>query len=133
MTDNNLRIIRHRKNDRKLKRKLEIFLFDTHIAGTTYVEDIDKLAKKLNIGDRLEFEREEDNYYDFQAIKVINKDGHKLGYVPQRDNVIFARLIDHGKVLFARIRKIELKGKWYKIDISIFLEEGWDFNEDTNS
>lgn len=133
MTDNNLRIIRHRKNDRKLKKKLEIFLFDTHIAGTTYVEDIDKLAKKLNIGDRLEFEREEDNYYDFQAIKVINKYGHKLGYVPQRDNVIFVRLIDHGKVLFARIRKIELKGKWYEIGISIFLEEGWDFNEDTNS
>lgn len=133
MTDNYLRIIRHRKNDRKLKRKLEIFLFDTHIAGTTYVEDIDKHAKKLNIGDRLEFEREEDNYYDFQAIKVINKDGHKLGYVPQKDNVIFARLIDHGKVLFARVRKIELKGKWYKIDISIFLEEGWKQYEDINS
>lgn len=24
-----------------------------------------------------------------------------------------------------RVRKIELKGRWYKIDISIFLEEGW--------
>lgn len=123
MTDKNLRIIRHRKN--KTKRKLEIFLFDTHIAGTTYIEDIDKLAKNLKIGDRLEFEREEDNYYDLQAIKIINKEGKKLGYIPQRDNVIFARLIDHGKILFARVRKIELKGRWYKIDIAIFLEEGW--------
>lgn len=133
MDDNNLRIIRHRKNDIKIKRKLEIFLFDTHIAGTTYIEDIYTIVETLNIGDRLEFEREEDNYYDLQAIKIINKHGHKLGYVPQKDNVIFARLIDHGKVLFARVRKIELKGKCYKIDISIFLEEGWDFNEDTNS
>lgn len=32
---------------------------------------------------------------------------------------------DHGRFLFARVRKIELKGRWYKIDISIFLEEGW--------
>lgn len=132
MNDNNLRIIRHRKNPKK-KRKLDIFLFDSFIAGTTYIEDIDILVKTLNIGDRLEFEKEEDNYYDLQAIKIINKDGHKLGYVPQRDNVIFARLIDHGKVLFARVRKIELKGKWHKIDISIFLEEGWKQYEDTNS
>ncbi len=132
MTDNKFRIIKHRKKPNK-KRKLEIFLFDSFIAGTTYIEDIDILVKTLNIGDRLEFEREEDNYYDLQAIKIINKDGHKLGYVPQKDNVIFARLIDHGKVLFARVRKIELKGKWYKIDISIFLEEGWKQYEDINS
>ena len=75
-----------------------------------YVEDIDKLANNLNTGDRLEFQREEDNYYDFQPIQILNKDGDKLGYVPQRDNVIFARLMDHGKVIFARVRKIELKG-----------------------
>ncbi|EGC82363.1 hypothetical protein HMPREF9290_1479 [Anaerococcus prevotii ACS-065-V-Col13] len=35
--------------------------------------------------------------------------------------MIFARLMDAGKKLCARVRSIKLKGKWYKIDISIFL------------
>lgn len=133
MTDKKFRIIRHRKNKGKSDKKLEIFLFDTYIAGTSYVDDIKNLAEALSIGERLNFQREEDNYYDLQAIKIINKEGKKLGYVPQRDNVIFARLMDHSKVLFARVRKIELKGKWYKIDIAIFLEEGWNLYENTNS
>ena len=47
--------------------------------------------------------------------------------------MIFARLMDHGKKIFAKIRKIELKGKWYKIDIAIFLEEERIMSEDSNS
>lgn len=43
------------------------------------------------------------------------------------------RLMDHGKKIFAKIRKIELKRKWYKIDIAIFLEEERIMSEDSNS
>jgi hypothetical protein len=44
----------------------------------------------------------------------------KIGYVPKQDNVIFARLMDAGKVLFGRIVSKEKKGTWVRIDIKVF-------------
>ena len=38
-------------------------------------------------------------------------------------NVIFSRLMDAGKLLFGRITHKEMKGKWLKINIKIFLHE----------
>lgn len=101
----------------------DIFLFDTHIAGTTHVAGIEELAPHLNEGDKLEFYREPDNAYDGHAIVVRNADGVKLGYVPKADNVIFARLMDAGKLLFGRISSKEQKGKWLKIGMKVFLHE----------
>lgn len=128
-----LKIIKVPRKPINKSHKIEIFLFDTHIAGTAYVEGIEELAENLTINERLNFVREENNKYDLQAIKIQNSQGNKLGYVPQVDNVIFARLMDHGKVIFAKVRKIELRGKWYKIDIAVFLEEGGDIDENINS
>ena len=101
----------------------EIFLFDTHVAGTSHVEGIAELGAHLQIGDKLEFFREPDNPHDSQAIVIKNADGAKIGYVPKADNVIFARLMDAGKLLFARITSKEKAGKWLKISIKVFLHE----------
>ena len=43
------------------------------------------------------------------------------GYVPEKDNVIFARLMDAGKMLSARIANIERKGSFTQIKIGIYL------------
>lgn len=101
----------------------DIFLFDTHIAGTSFVEGIDELEPHLHPDDRLDFFREPDNPYDPQAIVIKNAHGIKLGYVPRADNVIFSRLMDAGKLLFARIVSKELQGDWWKIEIKVFLHE----------
>lgn len=101
----------------------DIFLFDTYVAGTMYVEGIEELEQHLNIYDRLEFFREADNQYDKQAIVIKTIDGVKIGYVPRQDNVIFARLMDAGKLLFATITSKEKKGSWVKIYIKVFLHE----------
>ena len=45
----------------------------------------------------------------------------KLGYVPEKDNQIFARLMDAGKLLKAKITKIDKKGSFYQISIGIYL------------
>lgn len=42
----------------------EIFLIETHIAGTSYVSNIDTIAKNLDSGVKLNFFREPDNKYD---------------------------------------------------------------------
>lgn len=47
----------------------------------------------------------------------------KIGYVPQADNVIFARLMDAGKLLFGKITSRELRGSWLRIAIKVFSHE----------
>lgn len=101
----------------------DIFLFDSHVAGTTHIEGIDELEPHLKVGDRLNFYREPDNQYDKQAIVIKNTNGVKIGYVPKEDNVIFSRLMDAGKLLFGKITSKEKKGRWLKIKIEIFLHE----------
>lgn len=101
----------------------DIFLFDTYVAGTTHIEGIEELEPYLNADDRLDFFREPDNKYDSQAIVIKTLNGVQIGYVPKQDNVIFARLMDAGKLLFGRISDKEKKGSWVKIDIKIFLHE----------
>ena len=66
---------------------------------------------------------EPDNPYDNQAIVVKTVDGVKIGYIPKQDNVIFARLMDAGKLLFGRISEKEKKGKWVRIEMKIYLHE----------
>ncbi|MBR4401528.1 MAG: HIRAN domain-containing protein [Synergistes sp.] len=101
----------------------DIFLFDSNVAGTSYIEGIEELEPHLNIGDRLQFLREPDNPYDKQAIVIRNKDGVKIGYVPRSDNVIFSRLMDAGKILFGEITEKKWKGKWLDMKIRIYLHE----------
>ncbi len=101
----------------------DIFLFDTYVAGTTHIEGIEELEPHLNIDDRLEFFREPDNQYDKQAIVIKTADGVKIGYVPQNDNVVFARLMDAGKLLFGKITSKEKKGSWVKLSIKVYLHE----------
>lgn len=101
----------------------DIYLFDTYVAGTTHIEGIDDLAASLRDGDRLVFYREPDNPHDPQAIRIETLEEEKIGYVPRRDNVVFSRLMDAGKLLFATIAAKEMRGNWLKIDIKIYLHE----------
>lgn len=101
----------------------DIFLFDTYVAGTTHIEGIEELEPHLNIEDKLDFFREPDNQYDKQAIVIKTVRGVKIGYVPKNDNVISARLMDAGKLLFGRISGKEKKGAWVRIEIKVYLHE----------
>ena len=41
--------------------------------------------------------------------------------MPEKDNVVFARLMDAGKLLKAKVSKIEQKGSFTQISVGIFL------------
>ena len=101
----------------------DIFLFDTYVAGTTFVPDMQELEPALSVGDRLTFVREPENQYDEQAIRIQTADGVKLGYVPRDDNGIFSRLRDAGKRLYASILEKEWRNRWLRIAIRIYLNE----------
>lgn len=101
----------------------DIFLFDTHVAGTSYLEDVNEIESKLYIDVKLEFFREPDNKYDKKAIVIKTVDGDKVGYVPRQDNVIFSRLMDAGKLLFGRVSSKDMKGEWLWIGIKVYLKD----------
>ena len=102
----------------------EIFLFDTYIAGTSFIPGLEDLIEHLKINEKLDFFREPDNKHDKEAIVIKTNNKIKLGYVPRSDNVIFARLMDAGKYLFGRIVEINTNhGSWIKITIKVFLKE----------
>ena len=97
----------------------EIHLFDTWIAGTTHLED-KSVVKALKVDDELTLQRE-NNEFDSRAILVLNRNKQKLGYVPEKDNIVFSRLMDAGKILKAKVAKVEEKGSWTKVTIGIYL------------
>lgn len=97
----------------------EIHLFDSFVAGTTYVEDA-TIIKALQVGEKLNLRRE-DNRFDSNAIVIVTQAGKKIGYVPEKDNQIFARLMDAGKLLQAKISDIKKKGTFTQISIGIYL------------
>lgn len=100
----------------------EIYLFTTHIAGTTHVDNIFEIEKNVNVGDRLSFFRE-DNKHDDLAIRVETEKEEKLGYVPREDNIVFARLMDAGKELYAKVKTKEIVEAWVRIEIDIYLKD----------
>ena len=97
----------------------EIHLFDTYIAGTTHLKD-KSVLDGIQVGDELFLQRE-DNPFDKKAILVLNSKKQKLGYVPEKDNVVFSRLMDAGKILKAKIAKIKKQDYFTKISIGIYL------------
>lgn len=99
----------------------EIFLFDTFIAGTSYVDKA--LIEALAPEDKLILRREEDNRFDDRAVLVLDKEQRKVGYIPEKDNAVFSRLMDAGKLLTAKVKKIDRKGDFSKIEIEIYLTD----------
>ena len=97
----------------------ETHLFDSYVAGTTHLED-QTVLDEIKVGDKLSLFRE-DNKFDSNAIIIKMESRKKLGYVPEKDNIIFARLMDAGKMLAAKIKDIEKKGSFSKISIGIYL------------
>ncbi|MDD7280539.1 HIRAN domain-containing protein [Floccifex sp.] len=97
----------------------EIHLFDCTIAGTSYIED-KTVFTMLKKEDYLVFQRE-NNKYDNNAILILTEDNIKLGYVPRKDNIIFARLMDAGKLLKGKVIDIQKKKDYFHVEIGIYL------------
>lgn len=118
--DNLVSVIENKGLDSVIKPlSREIHLFDSYIAGTTYLSD-KSVLESVKVGDKLSLQREE-NKFDSNAILILNGEKEKLGYVPEKDNIVFARLMDAGKLLIAKINKISQKGSFTQISIGIYL------------
>ena len=98
----------------------EIHLFDTYVAGTSHLSD-KSVLETLTGGCTLTLRRE-DNKFDEMAILLFAPDGRKVGYIPLIHNLIFARLMDAGKLLTAKVTEIKPRtSDFMQISISIYL------------
>ncbi len=98
----------------------EILLFDSYVAGTTHIKD-ESVFDEIKVGEKLILQRESQNRFDDNAILVLDSKKRKLGYIPEKDNIVFARLMDAGKYLIAKVDRMEPKGSFRQINISIYL------------
>jgi hypothetical protein len=91
------------------------------LAGFRHAE-AEAVWPELQAGDALVLVRESGNAFDENAVRVEWR-GHKLGYVPRRDNAALAWALDRGEVLRARISRAE----WHpnparRIAFEVFVE-----------
>lgn len=76
---------------------------------------------ELQQGDTLMLVREPDNVHDSQAVRV-EWHGVKLGYVPRRDNVAVARMLDNGTLVNARITRLtKSRNPWQRILFDVYV------------
>lgn len=100
----------------------EIMLIECHVAGTSFRE-VRSVEPLLLPESFLVLRREPKNPHDELAIMILTEQGHHLGYVPRAKNEALARLMDAGKLLFARIESKQWHGDWLQLDIRIFLRD----------
>ena len=97
-----------------------ILLQDSPLAGFQY-HDGKTLWPQMQEGDALTLIREPDNPHDARAVRV-EWQGHKIGYVPRRENADVARFMDGGQKLVARIvRLAEVRDPWSRVRFEILI------------
>ncbi|MCQ2389141.1 MAG: HIRAN domain-containing protein [Kiritimatiellae bacterium] len=103
----------------------EIFLLECHVAGTTRVDDVEKKTGDLAEGDALTLRREPENASDPFAIAVHTAKNDRVGWVPQRKNVVISRLMDAGKLVYAKVasREIVEEDDWVDVRMKIYMRD----------
>ncbi len=97
-----------------------ILLQDSPLAGFQYHAG-KALWPQMRVGDALTLVREPDNPHDARAVRV-EWQGHKIGYVPRRENADVARFMDGGQTLTARINRLaEVRDPWSRVRFEILI------------
>jgi hypothetical protein len=98
-----------------------ILVQSSPLAGFQYHEG-KALWDQMKVGDALTLVREPDNAHDPRAVRV-EWQGHKLGYVPRKENEAVARQLDRGNRLEARIVQLRKhRDPWKRIEFEVFLK-----------
>lgn len=100
--------------------KKEIFLFRTSLVGTSNVKKEDGLWELMPEVPLL-LQREVNNKFDKYAISVFTEDHKPLGYIPRTHNKILARLMDAGKILYAREYVALNMISYWEVEIEVFM------------
>ena len=102
----------------------EVFLDGMEVARSLETRDMLVKCENISAGDALVLKREPGNRFDPLAIRVETVEGVNIGYVPREKNRIFARLMDAGKLIVAKVRDKQLVDEFFvAIWMEVFLKE----------
>lgn len=65
--------------------------------------------------------RESDNAYDERAVRIVWR-GHKIGYMPRKENAVVAGLLDRGERLTAKVAQVKQSDDPWQ---PVMLDIGW--------
>ena len=116
-------IVRDRKDMNEYLKPMsrDILLFTTKIANTYKLINKEPLLN-LKVKEKLYFKRGVSKYEDNQII-ILNSSNELVGYIPEVDSLIFARLMDAGKMLFAVVKSMSYSHSVPVIEIDIYLQD----------
>ena len=101
--------------------EVRMLVQNSPLAGFQYYQG-KQLWDDLKVGDMLTLVREPDNPHDGNAIRV-EWQGHKLGYVPRRDNHTVALHIDRGGLVEARVSRLTAhRNPWQRIEFEVYVK-----------
>ena len=98
----------------------EIFLLNDIVAGTSYCKNIEDVIDQVTPGTILKMRRDPDNEVDEFAIGIYIGTT-RIGWIPMKNNLIIARLMDAGKAFTCKVVKVSCLGSWWKINVSIYM------------
>ena len=79
------------KGELSLPFETDIYLQTVIVAGLRYYIEENIILLE---GEKIILKREPENKYDEYAIELYTEKNEKIGYVPKRNNKVFARLMD---------------------------------------
>ncbi|MCC0634410.1 HIRAN domain-containing protein [Clostridioides sp. ZZV15-6388] len=112
-------------NTKKLKvneHGKDIYLTSVAVAGSRF-RNREYLEKELEKSNIYYLNREKDNLYDENAIRIVGETGYVIGYVPRKDNYILSNLLDGGKLLYCRVTEYNLDEDYIYINIYLSYKD----------
>ena len=101
--------------------EIRMLVQSSPLAGFQYYQG-EQLWEEIKVGDPLTLAREPENAHDSYAVRVEWR-GHKLGYVPRRDNQAVAQHMDRGGNVEARVSKLrQHRNPWQRIEFEVFVK-----------
>lgn len=100
-----------------------VFLTECHLAGTAEIDDMLVKTRNVETGTPLVMKRMPTDAQDARAIAALTAAGDIVGYVPRRYAAVFARLMDAGKALSAKVTEKSLENHWLDLAVSIDMKE----------
>jgi hypothetical protein len=101
--------------------EIRMLVQSSPLAGFQYYQG-GPLWDEIKVGDALTLAREPANPHDSNAVRVEWR-GHKLGYVPRRDNQAVARHMDSGGTVEARVSRLtQHRNPWQRIEFEVFVK-----------
>ena len=99
----------------------EIFVINVYVAGIQYCKTIAQIQDQITDTTHLTMRRQPKNEVDQNAIGIYFNQT-RIGWVPMKDNLVIARLMDAGKLFNCKVVSINRQDPSRpRINVSIYM------------